>query len=138
MDTSEAKLCWLIRTKPTRPKGIRQLKSGMVGIASGQTARINVVNTAEPDALAKSAWVLGFTNPRSELIAESTFTLESGESAFLNLPFEKCGAPGETRHQIRVVVTVLDDPTCACIATLEVFDNQTGRTAAFMQVPELG
>jgi hypothetical protein len=31
-----------------RSKGMRQFMSGIVGIAKGQTARLNVVNTAAP------------------------------------------------------------------------------------------
>ena len=34
-----------------QPSGMRQVKSGMVGIAGGQTARLNVINTADASNL---------------------------------------------------------------------------------------
>ena len=139
MDTNQAELCWLIRTQPRQPKGVRRFQSGMVGVATGQTARLNVVSTAESGAQAWPVRVLyALTgNPRSEVVAQSSVILEPGVSAFLDAPFEKCGAAGEKRHQIRAAVTVLDDADCRCVVTLEVFDNRTGRTVIVVQVPEL-
>jgi hypothetical protein len=34
------------------------------------------------------------------------------------------------------MVTVLDDPRAECIVTCEVFDDDSGRTAVIIQMPE--
>jgi len=115
-------------------KRSREFKSGMIGLVPGEIARINVVNTHPPDVPAgpKPAWVMGWVNPASELIAQQTFSLASGQSAFLDIP-----APDDKgRHQIRAGVTVLDDAEGACLVTLEVFARDTGRTTVFMELRE--
>jgi hypothetical protein len=42
----------------------------------------------------------------------------------------------EQRVQIRVMVTVLDDPRAECIVSFEVFDDDSGRARVIMQIPE--
>ena len=79
-------------------------------------------------------WVQGFANPHSELLRQETFTLEPGASAFLDLSWDIIAGRDENRHQVRATVTVLDDEDSACAVTLEVFDNETGQTAALLPV----
>jgi hypothetical protein len=70
-------------------RGVRRFRSGIVGLAHGQTARVHVVNTTlEPDAVTKTAWVQGWQNPRSEPFGEGTaFSLPSGASVFRDFHF---------------------------------------------------
>jgi len=124
-----------IRTKQLHSEGVRKFRSGMIGIARGQVARINVVNTSAVGRVAKSVWCQGWSNPRSELLKESTFTLEPGASAFMDLEWDAVVGQ-ENRHQVRAEVTVLNDADASCVATLEVFDRESGRTAVFMQLSD--
>src|SRR5262245_13999067 len=109
MGVNDWELLVSIRPGQLQRKRLRQFRSGMVGIAPGQIARVNVVNTAAPGTLAKPVWVQGWSNPRSELLGEATFTLEPGVSAFLDLDRDAMAAGEERRLQVRATVTVQDD-----------------------------
>src|SRR5262245_31396087 len=81
---------------------VREFRSGMVGIAPGETLRINFVNAASraPEAAAKLVWALGWANPDSEPLRREIFSLRPGASAFLDIP-----APDEKpRHEVRTEV----------------------------------
>ena len=137
MDVNDFEFMWGMRSKQVQPRGIRQFKSGMVGIAKGQTARLNVVNTAEAGDLPFVTVYCGFTqNPRSEPLVNCTAKLEPGASEFLDLNRDTIAGHGETRLQIRAEVTVINDLTSACVITLEVFDSESGKSTVSMQVPE--
>ena len=124
--------------EPTRPSGKRQFKSGMVGIAKGQIARLNIVNTSDDLKLPSPTIFMGFViNPRSERLAQTTVTLHPGVSTFLDLSWDAVAGHGEKRHQVRAEVTAVNDPTSACVVTLEVFDNETGKTMVFLQIAEI-
>ena len=125
-----------ILSRQNQSRSIRTLKSGMVGIAPGQTARIHVVNVGPPDAVGKSVWGQGWRNPHSELLAQATFNLEGGASAFFDLNHDTVATAGQNRLQIRAAVTILDDPDCSCIATLEVFDTLSGRASLIFHLTE--
>lgn len=125
----------IIRTSRSQSNGIRQFKSGMVGIIRGQVARLNVVNTAMPGSQSTARMGI-WQNPRSELLAQETFSLEPGASAFLDLDWDAVGSGNESRHQVRAMVTVLDDADSACVVTVEVFEKDTGKTTVFMEVPD--
>jgi hypothetical protein len=119
-------------------RGVRRFRSGIVGLAYGQTARVHIVNaTLELDAVTKSAWVQGWANQRSEPLGEgAAFSLPSGASVFQDFhPDPTVGIPPR-RAQIRVMITVLDDPRSECIVTFEIFDDESGRAAMIMQIPE--
>jgi hypothetical protein len=111
----------------------------MVGIARGQTVRLNVVNTSADANLPSPTIAMGYTiNPRSERLERTTVTLHPGDSAFLDLGADAVAGQGEKRHQVRAEVSAVNDPTSACVVTLEVFDNETGKTTVFLPVPEIG
>ena len=129
--------CRSVRPKPARTSGVRQFQSGMVGISKGQTVRLNVVNTTTNGNLPSPTIFMGYTlNPRSEHLAQTTVTLERGVSAFLDLGWDAVAGHGENRHQVRAEVTAINDPTGACVVTLEVFDNENGKTTLLLQVAE--
>ena len=137
MDSYDIEWFWGKCSKPAQPSGVRQFKSGMVGVARGQTVRINVVNTAaEPSSLAKTAWIQGWGNPRSEMLQQATFTLEAGASVFTDLNGDAIVGHKEVRHEIRAEVTILNDPNSACAVTMEVFDNDSGKTTVLAHLAE--
>ena len=145
---------WEVRrvraTSPPEPD--RQL-FGMVGLTRGQTLRLNVVNLGdppEPDRNGSCRAVLSFRNAQGEVVTNGdgqpirqTFELRAGTSAFLDLNGDQFGVAGDTtgpaRVQLRPFVRVLSNPPDPdrqsppdpCRATMEVFDNATGRTSLF-------
>jgi hypothetical protein len=91
----------------------------------------------EPDAIAKTAWVQGWTNPRSEPLGDgTTLHLPSGASLFRDFHPDPSAVGSEGRAQIRVMITVLDDPRAECVVTFEVFDDESGRTSVIAQMLE--
>jgi len=115
----------------------------MLGITFDQTARLSVVNVktcAAAHPCAPAQVELRFVNSDGNAITngdgqprQSTVTLASGQSAFLDL---QCpGGCGAGRVQFRAEV-----PSCigcgdgkgTVLATLELFDNTTGRTTLVM------
>jgi hypothetical protein len=119
---------------------------GMIGLARGQTARLNVVNlrstpTVEltPDqvvTLVPCSIRLRFVDQRGNTIARSVENIVPGTGAFLDLPFAEATPRGfeGKRIEIRAIVRALGRPEderrrCATLATLEIFDSETGRTS---------
>ncbi len=137
-DAAELDFVLAARRKSDWRRGVRRLRSGIVGVARGQTARVHVVNTtSEPDAVAKTAWIQGWSNPRSEPLDEgTTLRLPSGASVFHDFHPNASISGAGSRAQIRVTIMVLDDPRAECVVTIEVFDDESGRTAVIVQIPE--
>ena len=111
--------------KASRPTAV-EFNFGMIGITRGQTARLSMLNLGrEPINLS-----LNFTDSTGRLIKRSFETVEGGHAIFLDLTpgtvddvagrfqihasIEASGGGGDARRQI--------------IPTLEIFDNETGRT----------
>jgi hypothetical protein len=138
VDQDELELVLGGRPRGDWRRGIRRFRSGIVGLVHGQTARVHVVNTAmEPDAIAKTAWVQGWQNPRSEPLGEgTTLRLPSGASLFQDFHPDPSAVGSERRAQIRVMVTILEDPRAECVVTSEVFDDESGKTAVVVQMFE--
>ncbi len=117
---------------------------GLVGITLGQTLRINVVNTAEPDTNVPPGpcrVVLNFRNIEGDLVLNRNgeplrriALLQPGQSAFLELDADNFPIGAGGRHELRPVARVQQaDPNGGlspdpCIPTAEVFNNATGRT----------
>lgn len=117
---------------------------GMVGITRGQTARLNVVNVGDvPQGLCRSSddvppgpcrtqVDLVFFDNAGRQLSRTTETLAPGHSAFLDLNGDTLERQGN-RAEIRAAVLVPPpDPDrnsrAVLVATLEVFNNETGRT----------
>ena len=117
---------------------------GMVGIAEGQTARLNMVNLlpAGPAAVPPGPCraELQFLDGDGNVLAARRVRLEAGHAAFLDftpasVPINTNGdAVAPLRAEIRasVNVGVGEIPPGPCRATLEIFDNATARTAVFV------
>jgi hypothetical protein len=126
-----------------------------VGLASSETAQINLVNTASNAAdgtAASCAGTVTFLNSSGAAIGAATpFTVASGVIQSISLPFGKSGATG-TRTEIRASIsqtitaecalwacpnsagtlTVGDGVPCNLQVTLETYDTSTGVTHVFL------
>ena len=105
-----------------RPTAV-EFNFGMIGITRGQTARLSMLNLGrEPINLS-----LNFTDSAGRLIKRSFEVVEGGHAIFLDL------TPGTVddvagRFQIHASIEAFGDAGRKIIPTLEVFDNDTGRT----------
>ncbi len=151
-----------VRANPMPPTVATQPGFGMVGITRGQTIRVNIVNLSVPSSAqippVTCRAVLSFrddsgrpfTNSDGHAI-QSEVSLQSGESAFLDLNGDMFGGPstvvpystdaavsvGPARQQLRPFVRVLGNPPPGdapdpCFATSEVIDNTTLQTSFVM------
>lgn len=121
---------------------------GLVGIVPGQTARLMAVNSSSdiPHAIPPGPCrvTLTFFNSAGHVVERSSMTLKPGQSTSLDLPLSPIDVnPADTvagppsQLQLRGVVTVEPVkgrrfPPDPCHATLEVFDQATGRTTALL------
>lgn len=110
-----------------------------VGVASSETAQLNVVNTASASSAGTAASCTGtisFVNASGAAIGTATsFTLASGVISSVPLPFAKIGVTG-TRTEVRGVitntVTLGSGVPCSLEATLETYDTSTGVTHIYV------
>jgi hypothetical protein len=117
---------------------------GMVGIAEGQTARLNVVNLLSPDPSTlppdPCRAELQFLDGDGNVVASRRVQLAAGHAAFLDftpsfVPVNTNGdAAAPLRAEIRanVALGIAGLPPDPCRATLEIFDNATARTTVFV------
>ncbi|HEX9386869.1 MAG TPA: hypothetical protein VF918_11165, partial [Anaerolineales bacterium] len=75
-----------------------------------------------------------FYDSQGKALASDVQKLDPGMATFLDLNYAAIGDPN-VRVQIRSWVrVVVGDPTL-CLASLEVFDEETGRTTVFIGNP---
>jgi hypothetical protein len=112
---------------------------GMVGIADSQTARLNLVNLGipAPDGFPPDPCRahLKFFDGEGNLLASRRVDLKPGQAAFLdfaasfNPPVNDTDA-GPLRAEIRAALVPIDGAyPPPCKATVEIFDNATGRSS---------
>ena len=117
---------------------------GMVGIADGQTARLNLVNVSAPDDLLlppPCRAQLQFLDADGNVLAQRRVVVAAGHAAFVD--FRPSFAPtnigdvlGPARAEIRAAVDSADGVVPPpCRASLEIFDNVTGRTQIALYPP---
>jgi hypothetical protein len=110
-----------------------------VGLASSETAQINVVNTASASkngTAASCTGTISFLNASGAVIGAATpFTVGAGVINSVSLPFAKTGVTG-TRTEIRGVITLTVTPDsgvpCSLQATFETYDSSTGVTHVYL------
>ena len=123
----------LVQSTPTRAagKGMVSATTGIVGLASGETARLNVLNASDLVSVhpEPKRVDLKFVDSTGTVLGESTQTVAPGQAVFFDLPAMTTGPMDVTggRMEIRGVVTPGSSP---CVSTLEIFDSRTGRTSA--------
>jgi hypothetical protein len=115
---------------------------GMVGLAFGQTARLNAVNLLPPDPVVPREpcqGTLGFLNSEGQTFVDSgggeivkEVSIGAGHAEFLDMPASEVVRRGR-RVQFRAGLELRHaelppDPCLNIVATLEVFDDLTGRT----------
>jgi len=102
--------------------------TGMFGITSGQTARLNIFFVEDAATRVELSFVDGDGNILSQKVIDS-FSLKSG---FLDLRGVDLPRTHSSRTQVRAVVRFIDSPDIRvaddCISSLEVFDNESGET----------
>jgi hypothetical protein len=113
-----------------------QFSSGMVGLASGQTARLNVVNVGAPNGFPlPCVLALAFLDSDSKILKQMFVSVGFGKAAFVDLV--NSGA----RIQIRGIgynpllrpESAIPQPlSCQLVPTLELFDTETGRTTTIV------
>jgi hypothetical protein len=118
---------------------------GMVGIADGQTARLNLVNLRTPDATGLPPGPcrarLQFVDADGNELASRGVAPEAGHATFLDfaarfVPVNTVDAAAPLRAEIRaVVLTDNGIPPGPCRVTLEIFDNATGRSQVVLIPP---
>jgi hypothetical protein len=112
---------------------------GMVGLASGEILRLNVVAYPPSPCLA----TIGFRNANGQVPSpepDRTVSLAPGQSAFLDLPASALGIAFGARREFQPVVTLQPQPQPdapnACGASVEVFDATTGLSLVAIPEPE--
>jgi hypothetical protein len=114
---------------------------GLVGIAAGQTARLNVVDirsTPNPPPIRVRLAFEGVGVPPNPVIDTPLYSQEvalgPGQSASLDMPASAVLSDGATRGRFRAVLTP-QPPPIKVVATLEVIDDETGVTTVFIPQP---
>jgi hypothetical protein len=134
--------------------------SGMIGVAEGQTARLNVLNpgVAAPALGVVCSAILSFLDSTGKVLKSTSVSVLPGTAAApFNLASDADLALAlDAREQIRATITIpavlppstattttITTPPAACtlIGTLEIFDSLTRRTQAvlggFHEVPSV-
>ena len=113
---------------------------GMVGLAAGQTVRLNVVNTWPPgpsrDELPPGPIRvrLSLLDGDGRLLGTARAELTAGQSTSLDLDFARLGVDAQ-RVPVRAMVDVIWPPGPSAdpgVSTLEIVDNDTARTSLFV------
>src|SRR5215203_1795687 len=101
--------------------------TGMIGITTNQTARINVVRD---DPFLRIE--LSFVDSDGNILAQKVYDLGAGKAVFLDFNGRDVPRSDSNRLQLRAVAKFLGPvnllPAENCIPTLEVIDNDTGET----------
>ena len=135
-----------VKAENEPPPNHDRVSFGMVGITSGQTARISVANTIMPN---DAGWppgptrvVMSFRGMNGQLLrnrngdpARRVVELERGDTAFLDVDYDQF-PPGPSRIQLRPVISVDPPPAGdfnaipydSAVPMFEIINNANGRT----------
>jgi hypothetical protein len=134
------------QTSTTGTTVSRSSSSPPVGLGSSETAQVNVTNLATASSSGTAAsctGTIGFVNSAGAAIGTATpFTVTSGQTTSVSLPFTKVGATG-VRTEVRGVVTLTETSSsgvpCSLSSSLETFDTGTGVTHLYLaNAPDAG
>jgi hypothetical protein len=122
----------------------RSRTSGMIGVAQGQTARLNVLNPEDSSSTVGCSGQLTFFDAQGRMLKSATVTVLPGQSASLDVRGDsELALPANGRGEIRATITIpaalppsgSAAPTpapCRLIGTLEVFDTLSGQTETIL------
>ena len=114
---------------------------GTVGIAAGQTARLNVLDVGGQGQAAECIVSMLFLDDQGAVLKTNTFAVLPGRSVSLDLVADMDLGLGTNEQrrpihpvlaQIPAVVQPQTAPACVLAPTLEIFDQFTGRTSILM------
>ena len=111
---------------------------GMLAVTHGQTARLNVVDTMDVPPGPCREVELMFLDSMGNIRQRSVQCLMSGHAAFLDLNGDFLELI-DNRAEIRGKVHLIDPSERTMtnfVATIEVFDNETGRTSFVLTAPD--
>jgi hypothetical protein len=126
-----------------QPSSQPGLGFAMIGIAIGESARVNALNIGNAWSTQDSSCsvTLQFLDTEGQLLKQKVVTLQSGKAASLDLGRGELPIGDDPRAEIRAVLlfgyygganpppAVLHKFDCNIVPSLEVFDNNTGRTS---------
>jgi hypothetical protein len=124
-------------TTTTTPS--RSFSFSPAGLASSETAQVNVANLANASSNGTAASCNGsisFLNASGAVIGTATsFTATSGQIFSATLPFSRSGGTS-VRTEIRGLVTLTSSSTanapCSLASSFETFDTTTGATHIYL------
>lgn len=123
-------------TTTTTTTATREATYPPVGLATSETLQINVVNLASNSSSGTAASCTGtitFVNPSGATIGSAaSFTVTSGQTSSISLPFAKSGASARTEIRGVISYTVTSDVPCSLASSLETYDTATGVTHLFL------
>jgi hypothetical protein len=103
--------------------------TGMVGIAAGETVRLNLLNPGvlAPAVGATCTATVTYLGPEDGTLKTATVTVDPGKSQSVDLRSDMdLSLTAGDREQIRAQISTQN--SCKLIPTLEIFDFITGRT----------
>lgn len=112
-----------------------------VGLASSETAQINVTNLAANPSTGTAASCTGtisFVNAAGSTIGTAaSFTATAGKTDSVALPYSATAASGRTeiRGVITLTVPLLAAPPCNLVSSMETFDSTSGVTHSHITGP---
>lgn len=121
----------------------RTMTFAPIGLASSETAQVNLVNLAGNPATGNAASCSGsvsFLGSSGAAIGSATsFTVTSGQIASVKLPYSSTAASGRT--VVRAVITQTftsgsSAAPCELATSLETYDSSTGVTHAYVTGPQ--
>ncbi len=127
-----------VRAQPSQPG----LGFAMIGVAAGQSARVNALNLGSRSSTQDSSCgvTLQFLGIQGQRLKQTVVTLRPGKGATLDLSRDQ--VPGDDlRAEIRAVLLfgysggaapgpdILQQFDCNIVPSIEVYDNDTGRTS---------
>jgi hypothetical protein len=134
------------KAQETPPPNHDRISFGMVGITTGQTARISVANTIMPNDSrfppGPSRVIMSFRGMNGQILrsrngdpVRRVVDLERGDAAYLDVDYDQY-PPGPSRLQLRPVVTVTPPPVGdfsaipydSAVPMFEIINNANGRT----------
>jgi hypothetical protein len=123
--------------------------SGMVGIAEGQSARLNALNPgdAPTSTAAGCSALLAFLGDDGKVLKSAIVNVTAGAGAHIDIDSDKDLALAvNARREIRATITIPPappptatsttpvKPVCKLIGTLEIFDTLNGHTLVSLGV----